>query len=571
MRRACQLGARKVYSSAWSSTPSASDPMSPKFDFGWQLPYAAQRQPVLGDDVVAASQPLAVQAGMAMYELGGNAMDAALASAIALTVVEPTSNGIGGDAFAIVAQGNRLYALNGSGRAPAAMDVDRLYSLKVMPPHGWDTVTVPGAVSAWTALHERFGRLEFRDLFQPAVRYAREGFLVSPRTAEAWHQAEQLHSGRRDFAAAFLPGGRAPRVGERFRSPDQAATLEEIAVTEGRSFYQGRLAERIVAHALAENAPLGLDDLAGHDPFWVEPIEVNYGDVTLHEIPPNSQGVAPLLAMAILERVGVADRDSNHADSIHLEAEAMKRAFAEVARHVGDPDAMTLGVADLLAPDRVASLADGIDPDRATDPGLRSISGGGTVYLTAADRAGMMVSYIQSNYDGFGSGVVVPGTGIALQNRGACFQTDPDHPNAVAPRRRPFHTIIPGFATSRGEPLMAFGVTGGPMQPQGHVQLVRRIADGGENPQAALDAPRWRVSGGLDTAIGGRMGGSWTLHLEGGIGPRVVEDLRSRGHRIVLGQPFQSEFGGGQVALRLRHGGYLAASDSRKDGHAAGR
>jgi gamma-glutamyltranspeptidase / glutathione hydrolase len=537
-------------------------------EIGWELPYRSQRQPALGEDVVAASQPLATQAGMAMFERGGNAVDAAIAAAAALTVVEPTGNGIGGDAFAIVAESGRLHGLNASGRAPADIDIERLSALEAMPVLGWDPVTVPGAISAWVALRDRFGRLDLADILGPAIRCARDGFAVSPLTAAAWRRAEEVYAGRDDFAAAFLPGGRAPRAGERFALPDQAETLAEIAKTDGRSFYEGRLAERIAAHAAAGGGALTVEDLAAHAPTWDPPLALDYGEVTVHELPPNGQGVAALLALGILARADSHEPGSG--DSVHLEVEAMKLAFAELARHVGDPGFMRLTAAEMLADARLSELASRIDATRALD-GPAVSGGGGTVNLVAADRDGMMVSYIQSNYMGFGSGVVVPGTGIALHNRGAGFVTDPDHPNGVAPGKRPLHTIIPGFLSSGGVPVMAFGLMGGAMQPQGHLQLVRRVVDEGENPQAAVDAPRWRLAGGAGTGSGARATGPWTVHLEEGVDAQVGEALRSRGHRIVVERWGDPGFGGAQLALALPSGTYLAASDPRKDGHAAAR
>jgi gamma-glutamyltranspeptidase / glutathione hydrolase len=522
----------------------------------WELPYPSQRQPVLAEHVVATSQPLAAQAGLEMMRRGGNAVDAALAAAIALTVVEPTSNGIGGDAFAIVADGAGIHGLNGSGRSPARTDVDRLLDLDAMPLHGWDPVTVPGAVSTWVALSERFGTLPLSEVAEPAIRYARDGFLVSPVTARAWAAAAELHGSRPEFAAAFLPGGRPPAAGTRFALPDQARTLERIAATDGAAFYTGELAERIVAHAAAAGAPLNGTDLTEHRPEWVETIATAYADRVVHELPPNGQGLAALLALAIVEELDEPDADPDSADRIHVQVEAMKLAFAAAHRYVADPAAMEVDPGALLDARYVAERAGRIDRERAADPGHGAPRQGGTVYLAAGDADGMLVSYIQSNYHGFGSGIVVPGTGIALQNRGAGFSTVRGHPNAVAAGKRPFHTIIPGFTERAGQPEMAFGVMGGPMQPQGHVQLLGRIVGAHQNPQAASDAPRWRVEGGRD------------LVLEAGICPHVAADLEHRGHRVVHGSSPWG-FGGAQVVSRI-DGGWLAASDHRKDGQAVG-
>ncbi len=553
----------------------------------WELPYPSRRQPVLGDDVIATSQPLATQAGMAVFEAGGNAVDAALAAAITLTVVEPTSNGIGGDAFAIVREGGgAVHGLNASGRAPAGLDGERLRARPAMPVRGWDTVTVPGAVSAWTALSERFGRVPFPTLFESAVRHARDGFPVAPLTAASWARAADAYADRADFAAAFLPDGRAPGPGERFRHRDQAATLEAIAATGGETFYRGELAERIAAHAASEGGSLAADDLDRHEPGWVAPLALGYGEATVHELPPNGQGIAALIALALLERRGAHGLPPGTGAAIHLEAEAMKAAFVDVHAVVADPAIMPEegpgSVADLLDPGRLDDRAAGLDPGRAADAPASPPRPGGTVYLAAADRDGRCVSYIQSNYMGFGSGIVVPGTGIALQNRGAGFVTAAGHPNVVAPGKRPFHTIIPGLVTWPDGTALTFGVMGGPMQPQGHVQVIRRVVDAHENPQAAIDAPRWRVDGGAITALApgyGDSGGGgrrpserpgWSLHLEEGADPAAAEELRARGHDVVVEAARSPGFGGAQAVL-ARRAGHVGASDPRKDGHAAAR
>lgn len=523
---------------------------------GWQFPYASSRMPVLARNVVATSQPLAAQAGLRMLLNGGNAIDAALAAAICLTVVEPTSNGIGGDAFALVWDGEALHGLNASGRSPSAWSPARFARRRSMPWTGWGSVTVPGAVSAWVALSRRWGRLPFAALFEPAIAYARDGFLVSPRTAEAWKGARRLARAFPEFAVAFFPGGRAPRAGERFALPDQARTLERIAATDGEAFYRGDLAERIAAHAEATAGAMTLDDLASHTADWVEPVSVNYRGVTLHEIPPNGQGIAALLALGILKHWSFRDFPADSADSVHLQAEAMKLAFADAYRYVADPAAMAVPPRRLLARGYLVERAKLIDMAHARQHPPGDLPGGGTVYLAAADAEGRMVSFIQSNYGGFGSGIVVPGTGIALQNRAAGFVLDEGHPNQVDGGKRPFHTIIPAFVTRRGEPLMAFGVMGGPMQPQGHVQMMVRLFDYGQNAQAAADAPRWQVRG------------DGALALEPGFAPAVANELARRGH-AVRRAGFGPSFGGAQLIYRLADG-YIAASEPRKDGQAVG-
>ncbi len=458
--------------------------------FAWDFPYPSRRMPVVARNVVATSQPLAAQAGLRMLLKGGNAVDAALAAAIALTVVEPTSNGIGSDAFAVLWDGSGLHGLNSSGRAPRALTPERFEGLRSMPALGWDTVTVPGAVAAWAALSGRFGALPFAELCAPAIDYAARGFPVSPITAARWQDAHARYPEFAEINRAFYPHGRAPRPGEVFRCPGQAETLAAIAETRGEAFYRGPLARAIAECAAAEGGLMTEEDLAAHRADWVEPLAVEYNGVHLHEIPPNGQGIAALIALGILRHLELRRFAADSAESLHLQIEAMKCAFAEVFRTVADIDCMTLPPARLLEDGRLSAAAAAIRMDRAGDPAHRLPPGGGTVYLTAADASGMMVSFIQSNYMGFGSGVVVPGTGIALQNRGLGFTLESGHPNQVGGGKRPFHTIIPGFVTRQGQPLMSFGVMGAHMQPQGHVQMVVRVFDYGQNPQAACDAPR---------------------------------------------------------------------------------
>jgi len=522
----------------------------------WKLPYPSRRMPVFARNIVASSQPLAAQAGLQMLARGGNAMDAALAAAITLTVVEPCSNGIGSDAFAIVWDGERLHGLNASGRAPKAWSAERFAGRNQMPARGWDSVTVPGAVSAWVALSERLGALPFTELFKPAIAYAREGFLVSPVIGMSWAVAATTFREFPEFAAAFLPDGRAPRIGERFCFPDQAETLEAIADTRGKAFYRGALAERMVAHSTASGGALTLEDLAEHRADWVSPIRQEYRGMELHEIPPNGQGLAALIALGVLRHHPLGSLPVDSVDSVHLQIEAMKVGLAEATRHIADPETMQVSVNELLDDSLLEERGRGIDMQRAAFPKSALPSDHGTVYLTAADAAGMMVSFIQSNYVGFGSGVVVPGTGISLQNRGLGFSLEPGHPNCVGGGKRPFHTIIPGFLTEDGAARMSFGVMGGPMQAQGHVQMAVRMLDYAQNPQAAADAPRWHVHG--DGGVG----------LEPAFGPDLVDQLQARGHPIAEGTP-PWLFGGAQLIWRLDEG-YCAASEPRKDGQAVG-
>src|SRR5215510_11608806 len=459
--------------------------------FSWRNPYAWPRKPLLAQNVVATSQPLAAQAGLQMLAAGGNAVDAILATAITLTLVEPVSNGIGSDAYSLIWDGRKLHGLNASGRSPVAWTADYFRGKTAMPQRGWDAVTVPGAVSAWVELHGKFGRLPFRKLFEQAICYGLEGFLVSPTIAGQWQAQVDKLKDQPGFAQAFLPAGRAPRAGERFVFKKHASALEKIAATKGKAFYRGELAEKLEAAAKKQGGALRASDLAAHWPDWVKPLEMDYRGYTLHEIPPNGQGIVALIALGILGNFDLRSHPVDGADSLHLQIEAVKLAFADGWRYVADIDHMDVRPQALLDKEYLKSRSKLIDPKRAQDFGHGNPPKGGTVYLTAAEASGMMVSFIQSNYAGFGSGVVVDG--ISLQNRGSGFVTRPDHANVVAPRKRPFHTIIPAFLTRDGSPLMSFGVMGGSMQAQGHSQVMVRLVDYGQNPQAASDAPRWRV------------------------------------------------------------------------------
>lgn len=524
--------------------------------FNWEFPYASKRMPIMARNIVATSQPLAAQAGLKMLQKGGNAVDAAIATAIALTVVEPTMNGIGSDAFAIIWDGHELHGLNASGRAPATWDFRQFSQFESMPQLGWNSVTIPGAVSSWVELSKRFGRLPFENLFEPAIEYAYNGFLVSPIIADKWGFAPQKYKDFPEFAAAFLFDGRAPKAGEKFEFKAQAKTLERIAETKGEAFYHGELADKIVAHAMATGGLITKKDLADHKADWVETISINYSGVTLHEIPPNGQGIAALLMLGILEHWDIQGYPVDSADSLHLQIEAMKLAFADTYRYVSDPCSMGIDYRDLLNSDYLSQRAKLIDLAKARNPGYGTPKHGDTVYLSTADATGMMVSFIQSNYLDFGSGIVVPGTGISLQSRAACFSLERDHPNQVEGGKRPFHTIIPAFVTKDGQPLMSFGVMGGPMQPQGHAQIMLRMFGYHQNPQAACDAPRWIVFPDMELAF------------EPGFKPDVLEDLTKRGHRIkMVGE--DSCFGGAQIICKLADG-YCGASDPRKDGQAVG-
>jgi gamma-glutamyltranspeptidase/glutathione hydrolase len=510
---------------------------------------------LLAANVVATSQPLAAQAGLQMLAAGGSAVDAILAAAITLSLVEPVSNGIGSDAYAFVWDGRQLHGLNASGRSPAAWTLDFFAGKTTMPARGWNTVTVPGCVSAWVELHRKFGRLPFEKLFESAMRYGREGFLVSPTIAGQWEKQVPELKNQPGFAEAFLPDGRPPRPGQRFRFPQHANALEKIAATQGEAFYRGELAGKIEAHARQHGGVMKMADLAAHKSDWVTPLEMNYRGYTLHEIPPNCQGIVALIALGILEHFELRSHAVDGADSLHLQIEAMKLAFADAWRYVGDIDYMVeVKPRDLLDKGYLKSRSKLIDRKRAQDFGPGTPAKGGTVYLTAADASGMMVSFIQSNYMGFGSGVVVDG--ISLQNRGGTFVVRPGHPNCVGPGKRPYQTIIPGFVTREGRPVMSFGVMGGTMQPQGHAQVLVRIADYGQSPQAACDGPRFRFVQGVDVSV------------EPQFPAATLDELQRRGHRIVALDDY-NQFGSAQLIWQL-DGGYFAASDPRRDGQAVG-
>jgi gamma-glutamyltranspeptidase/glutathione hydrolase len=526
--------------------------------FSWSNPYAWPRRPVLAKNVVSTSQPLAAQAGLQMIAAGGNAIDAILATAITLTLVEPVSNGIGSDAYAIVWDGKQLHGLNASGRSPAAWTPEFFKDHKSMPQRGWNSVSVPGCVSAWRMLSEKFGKLPFEKLFEAAIRYGREGFLVSPTIARQWAAQVPELKVQPGFAEAFMPNGRAPQPGEIFRFPEHAATLEAIARTKGEAFYNGPLAERLESHARQHGALLKASDMAAHKSDWIEPLKMDYRGYTLHEIPPNGQGIVALMALGMLTHFDMKSHAVDGPDSVHLQIEAQKLAFADAWAYVADLDHMkAVTPQQLLDPDYLKERSKRIDLQKAQDFGPGKPPKGGTVYLTAADASGMMVSYIQSNFMGFGSGVVVPGTGISLQNRAGTFVLKPGHPNCAGPSKRPYQTIIPAFLTKDGKPVMSFGVMGGTMQPQGHAQVMVRIADYGQHPQAACDGPRFRFVQGMDVSV-----------EEGGFPAATLESLVARGHKIVKVEDY-NQFGSAQLIWKTE-GGYIAASDPRRDGQAVG-
>ena len=533
-------------------------------NFNWHNPYPTVRSPLMARNVVATSQALASQAGLRMLLKGGNAVDAAIAAAAALTIVEPVSNGLGSDNFAILWDGTQLHGLNSSGVAPAAWN-PAYFKQKhgdVFPMRGWDSVTTPGAVAGWVALSTRFGKLPFADLLEPAIELAERGHGVGVIVADKWARQVPGLQALPGFAEAFMPHGRAPTPGERFVFSAAGATLRQIALSQGEVFYRGEIAEKLVAHSSANGGSMTLADLANYRPEWVTPIQKNFAGHTVHQIPPNGQGIAALMALGMLDQLDMGALPVDSAAAQHLQIEAMKLAFADTYRWVADERHMAeVSTADLLSDAYLASRAKLIDRSRATDFQHGHPPKGGTIYLSAADESGMMVSLIQSNYMGFGSGVVVPGTGVSLQNRGHGFSLQDGHPNQVAGGKRPFHTIIPGFLTKDGQPQMSFGVMGGNMQPQGHLQSLVRLLKHGQQPQAACDAPRWKVATGL------------SVDLEPTMAPQLVADLKAMGHRVEATPDAYMDYGSGQFIWKLSDDladGYVAASDSRRDGQAVG-
>ena len=539
-----------------------------KFDYG--NPYTSTRIPVFARNVVSTSHPLAAQAGLRILQQGGNAVDAAVAAAAVMTLVEPVSNGLGSDSFCILWDGKKLHGLNASGCAPQAWTPDyfkRKYGAdaRTPPQRGMDSVTVPGAVASWVALSERFGKLPFADLMAPAIETAERGYLVPPVVQQKWEAATSLLQSQPGFEQGFLPWGRAPEVGELFRFAAAARAFKSIAASKGESFYRGEIAAAIEKFSTANGGSLKATDLAAWKPEWVEPISRDYRGYTLHEIPPNGQGIAALIALGILEKFDLASMPVDSVASQHLQIEAMKLAFADVYHHVAESSSMAVTHLQMLDDDYLASRAKLIDVKKAQNFGVGNAVKGGTIYLTAADESGMMVSFIQSNYMGFGSGCVEPEFGISLQNRGHGFTLDPASANVVAPGKRPFHTIIPAFLTKGGQPVMSFGVMGGNMQPQGHMQTLVRMLDYKQNPQAACDAPRWRFNAGLE------------INVESAMNPKTIEGLGALGHRMEVINDSYQDFGAGQFIWRVGEEkgnpaveGYVAASDARRDGLAAG-
>lgn len=510
--------------------------------------------------MVATSQPLAAEVGAEILRKGGNAVDAAVATAAALTVVEPTSNGIGGDAFALVWMKDTLHGLNASGPSPETISIDKVKALghNEMPKFGFTPVTVPGAPKAWASLIEKFGKLTLKDCLQPAIDLAEKGYPISPTLGQSWEKAHIVYS--KLEGEAFLPwqetftiDGSPPKIGDLMFLKDHAATLTQLANSDCRDFYQGQIADKICEYSKKYGGFLKKSDLQSYDVEWVKPISVNYKGYDIHEIPPNGQGLVALLALNIMKHTDV--KTFGDEITLHTQMEAMKMAFADGLHYISDENAMTMDVKSYLSDsygyDRSKEIT-----DKALIPKVGEPQRSGTVYLATADSDGNMVSYIQSNYMGFGSGIVIPGTGIAMQNRGHTFSLDPDHVNALEGKKKTYHTIIPGFITKDNMAVGPFGVMGGFMQPQGHLQVIMNMIDFNMHPQDALDAPRWMWEKEKSFLVESRMT------------PGVIEKLKDKGHEITLTEAV-GHFGRGQIILKQENGVYVGGTESRTDGHIA--
>ena len=524
--------------------------------------YASRRRVVHAKrGMVCTSQPLASQAGLTILQQGGNAIDAAIATAICQTIVEPTNNGLGSDCFALVWTGGKLHGLNGSGYAPQRLTPEAVAAsgaTEKMPLRGWEAVTVPGAPSAWAELHKRFGRLPFAKLFEPAIYYAEQGYPVSPIVARFWQEGIDALTPYKDnpaiapwFATFDVHGnGVAPKTGELVTLPDHAKTLRILADSYCESYYRGELAQRLVEFSDKTGGYLSLEDLADYRAEWVEPVHINYHGYDVWEMPPNGHGITALMALNILKDMEIGAKDTG--DTFHKQIEAMKLAFADGMHYIADPRYMQTRVEELLS-DAYAAQRRALIGETALEPTHGKPFCGGTVYLCTADGEGNMVSFIQSNYKDFGSGIVLPGYGINLNDRGAGFSLNPELDDYLAPRKKPYHTIIPGFLTHEGEAVGPFGVMGAYMQPQGHVQVIMNTVDWLLNPQTALDAPRWQWIAGKE------------IWLESSVAPEIVEDLRRRGHEVRVLED-DTTFGRGEIIWRDSNGVLAGATEPRADG-----
>ncbi len=528
--------------------------------------------------MAATSQPLASQVALDVLKRGGTAVDAAIAANATIGLMEPTGSGLGGDLFAIVwdAKTRKLHGLNASGRSPASLSLEQLRAelrklgVTRIPDTGPLPVSVPGAVDGWFELHARFGKLPMQELLQPAISYARNGFPVTEIIARGWAANARVLSKYPNFAATFMPGGKPPAKGDIFRNPQLADTLGAIAAGGRDAFYRGEIAQRIERYLRANGGYLTAADLAAHRSTWVEPVSTNYRGYDVWELPPNTQGVAALQMLNILEAYDLKSMGFGSAEYLHLLIEAKKLAFEDRARYYADPEFAKVPLQRLLSKEYAGRRRALIDLQKAAREypiDNRAADDGDTIYMTVADSAGNMVSLIQSNYRGMGSGMTPDGCGFSLQDRGELFSLQDGHPNVYAPGKRPFHTIIPAFVTRDGKPWLSFGVMGGAMQPQGHVQILVNLIDFGMNLQEAGDAPRARHDGSSEPT-GEVMQDGGQVMLEVGFAAATIQALQARGHRVSVGN--DGDFGGYQAIGRNEQGVYFGASESRKDGAAQG-
>lgn len=541
--------------------------------------FATRSEVFAAHGMVATSQPLATQVGLDVLKAGGSAVDAAIAANAALGLMEPTGCGIGGDLYAIVwdAKTQKLHGLNASGRSPLGLSLTELKKELArlgrddIPPYGMLPISVPGTVSGWQALHDRFGRLPMKQVLAPAVAYAENGFPVSELIAHYWRlSVPRLRDQPGSFAKTFTIDGEAPRKGQLFRNPELANTYRLIGEQGAAVFYEGRLADQMDAFFKENGGWLRKVDFEKHRADWVDPVSVDYRGYRVWELPPNGQGIAALQMLAILEAYDLKAMGHNSAEFLHLMTETKKLVFEDRAKYYSDTDFNQIPVKALISAEYAAERRKLINANRAARrvaAGNPALEHGDTIYLTTADKDGNMVSLIQSNYRGMGSGVVVPGLGFVFQDRGQLFALSEDHLNVYAPGKRPFHTIIPAFVTKNDKPFMSFGLMGGPMQPQGHVQIVVNLIDFGMNLQEAGDAARWQHIGSSEPT-GTTMTDGGVLELESSIPWETVRALRRKGHRVQYGN---GGFGGYQaIAVDVETGVYRGASESRKDGQAAG-
>jgi len=522
-------------------------------------PYHSMRAVTYGKHgMVATSQQLAAQAGLDILKQGGNAIDAAIATAACLTVVEPVSNGIGGDCFALVWHKDKLHGLNSSGPVPKSISINAVKKMghEVMPTFGFIPVTIPGAPAGWVELSKRFGNLSLKETLKPAIEYAQNGYPVPPMVSSAWQRAAKAYkkhlteSQFESWSNTFTINGHAPKPGELWSSTGHARTLQKIADTNARTFYDGVIADRIDAYSKECGGFLSKEDLKAFKPEWVEPISANYRGYDVWEIPPNGQGLIALMALNILKEFDFDCKDC--ADTLHKQIEAIKLAFVDGKKYITDNKKMQVGVDDLLS-QQYAKIRKSLIREDAILPLPGQPPKGGTVYLATADDQGNMVSFIQSNYMGFGSGMVVPDTGISLQNRGHSFSLDPKHHNCLSPGKRTYHTIIPGFITKDNKAVGPFGVMGGFMQPQGHVQVIMNLIDFNLNPQSALDAPRWQWMEDKKVLV------------EHDIPIHIVRELIAKGHEITYNSGYGT-FGHGQIIIRDKNGVLAGGTEPRTNG-----